>query len=200
MKLYGLPGACSMSCHIAFEESRIPFEPVIGSYSDQAFWAQLKKLNPQQVVPVLQMDDGQVLTQNIAILNYIAERAPQAELLPAVGTWERAQTFQWLSWVASDLHKAMGPLFNEESPESVKNAALESVTSLLTQVNLHLNGKKYLAGERFSVADIYLFTVYGWTRVLKIPTHEYSHLNSFAARVAERSAVRTVLKREGLLK
>jgi glutathione S-transferase len=197
MKLYVSPGACSMSCHIAFEESGLAFEPQIAT--DDGVWQNIAQLNPQGAVPVLVMDDGKVLTQNIAILNFVAEKAPQAGLLPKAGTLERAQAFQWLSWVASDLHPAFGPLFNPSMTDEARQAQVSKVETLLSQAERHMEGRSYVAGDQFSVADAYLFTVYGWAGHLKISTSGYRNMNAFAARIAERPAVHAVMKREGLL-
>jgi glutathione S-transferase len=206
MKLYVAPGACSMSCHIAFEESGLSFEPILSPWGDRARWEEIEKLNPQGSVPVLLLDEasksshGQVLTQNIAILTYIAEKAPESGLLPPPGTFERAKTYQWLSWVAADLHKAFGPLFGDSITPEERHEAVEQITALLEEVERHLEGKNYLMGDQFTIADAYLFTVYSWTRVVKIPTQNYPRLNAYSQRAGQRPAVRAVLKREGLLK
>jgi glutathione S-transferase len=194
MKLYVSPGACSMSCHIAFEEAHLKFEPMISK------WEEVAKLNPQHAVPVLVLDDGKVLTQNVAILTYAADSAPTTGLLPKVGTYERAQAYQWLSWVASDLHPTFGPLFDDALPEADRKESEAAVHKLLAQADQYLAGKTFLAGSQFTIADAYFFTVYGWTKPLKLSTENYRNLNSYAGRIAERPAVQSVLKREGLIK
>jgi glutathione S-transferase len=199
MKLYGAPGACSMSCHIALEESKIPFEASIAKFEERQGWQEIERLNPQGAVPVLVLDDGKVLTQNIAILTYVAERAPAAKLLPEPGTLERAQAYQWLSWVASDLHKAFGLLFNDATPEEAKKQGMASILDMLSQAERHLEGKEFLVGGRFGVADAYFFTVYGWSKWMDVPTDGYKNLNAYAGRILERPAVRAAMKREGLI-
>jgi glutathione S-transferase len=186
-----------MSCHIAFEEAGLPVDVKIAK--SDADWKEIGELNPQGAVPLVVLDDGKVLTQNIAILNYVSERAPQAGLLPKPGTLDRAYAFQWLSWVASDLHPAFGPLFNPSLSEDARKAAIAKVEALLSQVNRHMEGRTFVAGDQFSLADAYLFTVFGWTKFQKIPTDSYSNMNAYMARIAERPAVRNVMKREGLL-
>jgi glutathione S-transferase len=193
-KLYVSPGACSMSCHIAFEEAQLKFEPLVSK------WDEIVKLNPMHAVPVLVLEDGKVLSQNIAILLHIANQAPQADLLPKAGTWEYDQCVQWLSWVASDLHPAFSPLFNDQLPEDQRKAGELKVQRLLAVAEEQLAGKNFLLGNRLSVADCYLFAVYGWCKVVELPNDPYRNLNAFAARMAERPAVQTVLKREGLIK
>jgi glutathione S-transferase len=194
MKLYVSPGACSMSCHIAFEEAKLKFEPMISK------WDEVAQLNPQGAVPVLVMDDGQVLTQNVGILTYAADSAPNSGLLPKVGTFERAQAYKWLSWVASDLHPTFGPLFDDSLSEDSRKESVAEVQVLLEQADKHLAGKTYLVGDQFTAADAYLFVVYGWTKNLNVPTDKYRNLNSYASRIVERPAVQTVMKREGLIK
>jgi glutathione S-transferase len=194
MKLYVSPGACSMSCHIAFEESKLAFEPMISK------WDEINQLNPMGAVPVLVLDDGKVLTQNVAILTYVADAAQNSGLLPKLGTFERSQAYQWLSWVASDLHPSFHPLFNDKSSEADRRAGEVTVCSLLDKAEAHLAGRTFMVGDQFTAADAYLFVVYGWTKLLKVPTDKYRNLNSYASRIAERPAVQTVMKREGLLK
>ncbi len=197
MKLYVSPGACSMSCHIAFEEAGLPVEVTVAK--DDSAWKSVGELNSQGAVPVLVMNDGTVLTQNIAILNFVAEKAPQAGLLPDLGSLDRAFAFQWLSWVASDLHPAFSPLFNPASTEEVRKAHVEKVQKLFAQVDRHMEGREFVAGNRFSIADAYLFTVYGWAAFLKIPTDSYSNMKAYCGRIAKRPGVYAAMKREGIV-
>lgn len=191
-KLYVSPGACSMSCHIAFEEAKLKFEPMIGKWEDVA------KLNPMGAVPVLVKEDGKVLTQNIAILSHAADQAPA--LMPKAGSFEHAQAMQWLSWVGTDLHPSCGPLFSDDLPEADRKESEEIVHKMYAIAEKHLEGKKFLVGDQFTIADAYLFTVYGWNKVLEIPVDKYRNLNAYASRIAERPAVHAVLTREGLIK
>lgn len=191
MKLYVGPGACSMSCHIAFEEAHLKFEPMIGK------WEEVAQLNPMGAVPVLVMNDGKVVTQNVAILTYAATQAPQ--LLPKPGTFEHAEAYQWLAWTSSDLHPTFGPLFNDKLPETERKEGEAQIQTLLEIAEKHLTGKNFLAGNQFTIADALFFTVYSWTKALGIPNDKFRSLNAYAARIAERPAVHTVMKREGLL-
>jgi glutathione S-transferase len=194
MKLYVSPGACSMSCHIAFEEAKLPFEAMISQTEE------VQKLNPMGAVPTLVMNDGKVLTQNIAILTYAANQPTGTHLLPKAGTFEYAKAYQWLSFVASDLHPSFSPLFNPATPEEQRKAAVERVIDLFNIADAALKDSKYIAGNEFTIADAYLFTVYGWSAHVKLDTSSFTHLNAFKARVFERPAVQAVMKREGLLK
>lgn len=197
MKLYLSPGACSMSCHIAFEEAGIKFEPILTS-------DEIKKLNPMHAVPVLQFEandpfPGQVLTQNIAILSYAASTPGGAKLLAKPGTLEHARTYQWLSFVAADLHPSFSPLWREGLPEADRKNQVQIIGELLEIVEKQLGESKFIAGNDFSIADAYLFTVYGWCPYVKIDTSAYKNLNAYSARVFERPAVQAVMKREELI-
>lgn len=196
MKLFVSPGACSMSCHIAFEEAGLPVEVVVAK--DEATWKKIGEMNPQGAVPILVMNDGKILTQNIAILNFVAESAAQANLLPKLGSMDRAYAFQWLSWVASDLHPAFGPLFNPQLGEDARKAQIEKVQKLLAQVDRHMEGRQFVVGDHFTIADAYLFTVYGWTGFQKIPTDQYRNMTDYCSRMAMRPGVQAAMKREGL--
>jgi glutathione S-transferase len=200
MKLYLSPGACSLSCHIAFEEAKLPYEPVLAKGDQEvAVWSEIGKLNPQKAVPILKFEDGTVLTQNIGILNYVAEKAPASGLLPVAGSIERAQVFRWLSWVGADLHKTIGGLFDPSITPAEREQVIGATDKLLTEADAYLEGKTFLVGEKFTVADCYLFTVYGWTKFLKVPNQKYSNLNAYSARVFERPAVQAAMLSEGLI-
>jgi glutathione S-transferase len=187
-----------MSCHIAFEEAGLPVEVQVAK--DEAAWKQIGELNPQGAVPILVMNDGKVVTQNIAILNFVAENAPQAGLLPAIGSLDRAHAFQWLSFVASDLHPAFSPFFNPALTEEARKAQMEKLDKLLTIVDKHMAGREFVAGNHFSVADAYLFTVFGWTSFLKISTDKYTNMTDYCSRIAKRPGVYAAMKREGIVK
>ena len=191
MKLYLSPGACSMSCHIAFEEAKLKFEPVLGN------WEEVALLNPQGAVPTLVMNDGKVLTQNVAILTCASIEAPQ--LMPRQGTWDYLEAVKWLAWTNSDLHPAFSPLFADDISPEARTVATAEVTELLSVADKHMAGKDFFAGNQFTIADCLFFTVYGWTKSLKMPTAQFSNLNAYAARIAERPAVQAVMKKEGLL-
>jgi glutathione S-transferase len=206
MKLYYSAGSCSASCHIALEEAGMSYTPVEVSWDKNQNVSELQKLNPLGVAPVAVLDDGKVLTQNIAILEMIADKMPGSHLLAEKGTWERANTLSWLSFVASDLHKAFGPLFRldsvaktDSSREDIRTFALNDINGYLAHVDKNLEGKDYITGKTFTVADCYLFVVTSWCKFLKIPTDSYKNLTQYMTRVYQRPAVQRVLKAEGLL-
>jgi glutathione S-transferase len=208
MKLYYSAGSCSMSCHIGLEESGLDYEAVKVDWGKaDGHLQELESLNPLGVVPVLVTNDGKTLTQNAAILEVIADRKPESGLLPAVGTWERAETLAWLSFVASDLHKSYSPLFGLQSISSqettqgeVREWAMKNVHQHLAHVDARLAGREYLMGSTFTIADAYLFTVLGWSKWVGVKMDDYRNLAAYIDRVYQRPAVQSVLRAEGLLR
>ncbi len=204
MKLYFSPGACCLSCHIILEETKTPFELVyVGKKAEAATKEAFLKVNPLGAVPALEFDDGRVLTQNMAILEYLADQHPQMDLIGKPGSWERAQTMRWLSFVAADLHKAFGLLFNlagissnPEAQKDIKAAAFKTLDKYCSLLEKHFQDHDYLAADRFSVADAYLFTVYQWTRAVNFPTEKYPNLNAYSERLAKRPSIVAAHERE----
>ena len=208
MKLYYSPGSCSTSCHISLEESGLKYEAIEVDWDNATDpnVALMNKLNPLGTLPVAIISDKQVLTQNTSIHTYIADQAPNSGLLPKMGTFERAEAVNWLSFVATDLHKSFGPLFAGKSISSdakvqseVRAWAETNTKEYLSFLNKHLEGRDYILGKQFSVADSYCFVVAGWTKWVEISTAPYPHLEAYLKRVSERPAVHKVLKAEGLL-
>ena len=207
MKLYYSAGSCSTSCHITLEESGVKYEAIEIDWDNATDpnIALVAKLNPLGTLPILLTDDGKQLDQNLAIHTYVADQAPGKNLLPAIGTFERAQALNWLSFVCSDLHKSIGGLFglqriseDKTVQSTVRNYMMGSINDCLTYLNTHLNGKDYLMGSQFTPADAYAFVVLGWTKWLEIPIASYQNVEKYLARVAARPAVTKVLKAEGL--
>lgn len=204
MKLYFSPGACCMSCHIALEETKTPFElAYAGKKMDEKARADFLKVSPLGAVPTFELDDGRILTQNIAILEYIADQKPEYQLLDKPGSYERADIMRWLSFAASDFHKAFGPLFrmsaisdNPVVQDALKQHCFSMIEKYCDLLNTHLKGKNYLACERFTVADAYVFTIYQWTAAVKFPTEKYAELNRYADAIAKRPSVIAVHQRE----
>ena len=202
MKLYYAPGACSLSPHISLREAGVSFdlEKVDTSTRRTESGADYLSINPKGYVPALQLDGGEVLTEGAAVVQFIADSHPDAGLAPAGGTLERARLQEHLNFIASELHKAITPLFDPSAPEAAKQAAPAAVARRLDHVErLLADGRAHLLGERFSVADAYLFTVASWTGPTGIGLDRWPRLASFVARVAARPAVQTALRAEGLL-
>ena len=201
-KLYYSPGACSLSPHIALREAGLPFDLVLASTKTKklADGTDFNTINPKSYVPVLELNDGQRLTEGPAIVQYIADQVPASKLAPAAGTMERYRLMEWLNFITSELHKGFSPLFNPAMPEEAKTLARTKLTDRLQWVDTQLEGKAYLMGDTFTVADGYLFTVANWCQYVAIDTAPMKHLTAFMARAGARPAVQAALKAEGLVK
>jgi glutathione S-transferase len=202
MKLYYSPGACSLSPHIALREAGLPFALVMASTKTKklADGTDFTAINPKGQVPLLELDDGQRLSEGPAIVQYIADQAPASGLAPAWGTMERYRLIEWLNFITSELHKGFSPLFTPGMPEDAKAMARTRLGDKLAWVDHQLEGRDYLLGAQFTVADAYLFTVAGWGKYVGVDISGLKNLTAFLARVAARPAVHDALKAEGLLK
>ena len=202
MKLYYSPGACSLSPHIALHEAGLNFDAVMAPTKTHLLpdGTDYYAINPLGYVPLLELDDGTRITEGPAIVQYIADQVPQKNLAPAYGSMARYKMMSWLNFIGTELHKNFGPLFNPANSDEVKAAARERVMGRLRHVNEQLEGKQYLLGDAFSVADGYLFTVSNWAAFTGIDISGLAHLNAFRARMAARPAVQAAMKAEGLLK
>ena len=202
MKLYYSPGACSLSPHIVLREAGLAFQPVLASTKTKklADGTDFNTINPKGYVPVLELDDGQRLTEGPAIVQYIADQVPEKKLAPAFGTMERYRLIEWLGFINSEVHKGFSPLFNPSMPEEAKALAKTRLIDRLTWVDSQLAGRDYLMGDTFTVADAYLFVCSSWGKYVGVDLSGLKNLGAFAARVAARPAVQEALKAEGLLK
>lgn len=202
MKLYYSTGACSLSPHIVLREAGIPFalERVNLASKKTASGDDYLEVNPKGYVPALRLDSGEVLTEGPAIVQYLADSVPGKQLAPAAGTMERYRLIEWLNFISTELHKTFSPLFNPKAPEETKQAARDTIAARLDIVEKQLQGKEYLAGNHFSVADAYLFTVLNWTRPVKFDLGRWPAVQAYMQRVAERPAVREAMEAEGLIK
>ena len=200
MKLFLKPGACSLSVHIVLEELGLKYDTdtvdlkgkKTGSGEDYL------AINPKGYVPALQLDDGTLLTESPAIVQYLADQHPDKKLAPPNGTLARYQLQAWLTFIGTELHKSFSPLFNPAASQDWKDAGRAAIERRLAWVNDELAGKDYLMGADFSVADAYLFTVVGWSKFVKIDISGLPNLLAYMARVAARPAVLAALKAEGL--
>lgn len=202
MKLYYSPGACSLSPHIALREAGLEFELAKKDLHSQtlADGSDFRAINPKGYVPALALDNGEILTEGPAILQYIADRAPDKKLAPPAGSMERVRLQEWLNYITSELHKSFSPLFNKKASEDWKSAARALLDRRIELVAQALDGRSYLMGETFSVADCYLFTVLNWTGWVAIDLSRWPSLAQYMQRVAARPTVQAALKAEGLLK
>jgi glutathione S-transferase len=202
MKLYYSPGACSLSPHIVANEAGIPIElekvdlAEHKTESGQDFMT----VNPKGYVPALRLDDGSILTEGPAIVQYLADQKPGSKLAPAAGTVDRYRLQEWLTFIGTELHKNFAPLFNKASTDDIKNMVKTNISKRLGYLNGQLANRQYLMGEGFTVADAYAFTVVNWTNFVGIDLKPYPNLGAYMGRVAARPKVHETLKAEGLVK
>jgi glutathione S-transferase len=202
MKLYYAPGVCSLSPHIILEESGLKYGLVKTDIKTKTMegGGDYKTINPLGFVPALQLEDGTILTEGPAIVQYIADKVPEKKLAPANGTIERAKLQSWLNFVSSEMHKGFSPLFNPAMPAEGKALARERLLARLDHVNKHLASNDYLLGKAFSLPDAYLFTVLRWTVPVKIDlAAAHPNLVAFMKRVEARPAVHEAMRAEGLV-
>ena len=202
MKLYYSPGACSLSPHIALREAGLSFslhkvdlkEKKVESGED------FDRVNGKGYVPALQLDSGEVITEGPAIVQYIADQKPAAGLAPASGTMERYKLQEWLNFITSELHKPMGSMFNPAQTAEWKEAVKTTLAKRLDWLSRQLAGKQHLMGEKFTVADGYLFTILGWAPHVSFDLGKWPVIQQYAARIAQRPKVIEAMKAEGLVK
>lgn len=203
MKLYYTPGACSLSPHIVLRELGLPFhlEAVDLKTKKTESGADFTAINPKGYVPALQLDDGEVLTEGAAIVQFLADKHAPGRLAPIAGTVERARLNGHLNFISAELHKAFGPLFNPTLTPEAREAALANLGRKLDVVDDALaDGRPYLTGPNFTVADAYLFVVLSWTPNFGVDLARWSRLGPFNQRVIARAAVQAAMAAEGLPK
>ncbi|WP_088287033.1 glutathione transferase GstA [Ideonella sp. A 288] len=202
MKLYYSPGACSLSPHIVLQETGLPFEAVLASTKTHKLndGTDYYTINPKGYVPLLELDDGQRLSEGPAIVQYLADLVPAKGLAPANGTMARYRLVEWLNFISTELHKTFSPLFTPGMPDEAKAMFRDKLAARFKYVNEQLEGKAYLTGDTFTVADAYLFTVTNWCQYVGVDASGFANLQAFMGRMAARPAVQAALKAEGLIK
>lgn len=202
MKLYFSPGACSLASHIALLEAGLDFtlEQVDLRSKRTAGGQDFVAINSKGYVPALEMKDGNVLTEGPAILQFVADLAPDRQLAPAHGTLERYRLAEWLNFISTELHKNFSPLFRPTSTDDMKEAARTTLRNRLGWVATRLEGSDFLTGSQFTVADAYLFTVLSWAGAVQFDLSPWPVLAAFAQRVGARPSVQQALREEGLAK
>ena len=200
MKLYYSPGACSLAPHIVLNElgQNYDLEKVDLGAKKTETGADFMDVNGKGYVPTLDLGTGEVLTEVSTILQYLADKAKNTDLLPAFGSMERYRAMEQLNFVASELHKGIGGLFNPAMPEDGKKAMKDRLTRRFAWLDAQLAKKHYLLGDKYSVADAYAFTVLSWTKHVGIDLSPYAHVVAYMDRVGSRPAVQAALKKEGL--
>lgn len=202
MKLYYSPGACSLSPHIVAREAgqAVTLQRVDLRAKTVEGGGDYTAVNPKGYVPALEVEPGVVLTEGPAIVQYLADRAPETGLAPKSGTIERARLQEWLNFISTELHKPIGSMFNPAQTAEWKAAMVALAERRLGFVEAALAGKTYLLGETFSVADAYLFTVLNWLQHVGMDIARWPNLAAYVGRVAARPKVQEALKAEGLMK
>ncbi len=200
MKLYYTPGACSMAPHIVANEAGQKVElvkvdiPNKKTAAGDDYW----KVNFKGYVPTLQLDNGEMLTEVGVICQYLADQKPESGLAPKAGTIERYRLMEWLNFVATEVHKQLGALFNPKYTPEMKEVQVAVIGRRLKPLEAALAGKQYLMGDKFSAADAYLFTVLRWTKPLQIDLGQWPNIKAYFERVGKRSKVMETLAAEGI--
>ena len=201
MKLYYSPGACSLAPHIALSEAGLAADIVKVDLRKHtlADGTDYYTINPKGYVPLLELDDGNRLSEVAVILQYIADRKP-GTLAPVFGGLDRYRLMEWLNFIATELHKQFSPLWYPTTPDATKEAQKTKLASRFEYLSKTLGAQPYLTGQAFTIADAYLFTILNWAPMLKVDLSSFPALTEFQARVAARPAVHRVLVTEGLVK
>jgi glutathione S-transferase len=202
MKLYYSPGACSLTPHIVLREAGQEFElervdiPNKKTASGADFW----EINPKGYVPALKLDDGDVLTEVGVIVQYIADRNQSAHLAPLMGHSDRYHLMEWLNFIATEVHKQIGTLFNPKMTPEMKAVQIATIERRMKALDKMLDGRQYIMGDAFSVADPYLFNMMLWAKKHNLDIAQWPNVSAINARVGERKAVQEAMKVEGLIK
>ncbi len=202
MKLYYSPGSCALAPHIVLLEAGHAFElekvdiPNKKTASGADYW----QINPKGYVPALQLDSGEVLTEVSTILQYLADLKPASGLVPAAGTMARYRLMEWLNFIATEVHKSLGALFNPQMTPEMKEVQKAYITRRLNALDQMMAGRTHLTGEAFSVADAYLFNVLRWCGYHKIDLAPWPNIQAFFARIGERPQVQAAMRAEGLIR
>jgi len=198
MKLYYAPAACSFAPHVALREAGIPFEPVkvdLRKHVLAADGSDYYAINPKGYVPLLELDNGERLSEVAVILQYIADRKP-GTIAPAFGSTERYRVMEWLNFISSEVHKQFGPLWYPDTPDATKEKQRATLAKRFDHIAKTLERQPYLMGENFTIADAYLHAVLNWSGFLKVDLTPWPALQQFQARMAARPAVQEAQKVE----
>lgn len=201
MKLYFSPGACSLSPHIALCEAGLSYDLVRVDLKQATTEGGLdyKTVNPFGYVPALELDSGEVLLEGPAIVQYIADQAPEKKLAPPNGSIERYRLQQWLNFISSEMHKGLGALFNPALPDEAREMFKDNVGRRLDVLTERLGTSPFLMGDTFTIADGYLFTVLSWCPLLEFDLSRWPSLGAYLERITARPGVQLAMGKEGLL-
>lgn len=203
MKLYFAPGACSLAVHIIAREAGIAVDLVKVDLARHRLGSgePLATVNRKNYVPALELDNGEILTEAAPLLQWLADLSGDRDLLPAHGTLDRFRVQEWLNFIATELHKSFSPwLWHPETEEATKKAVHAKLAARFAILEDRLGKGPFLAGERFTVADAYAFTIVSWSNLLRVDLEPFPRLAAYLRRIAARPAVREAMLAEGLLK
>ncbi len=200
MKLYYMVGACSLASFISLTEAGVKFEhsALDRATRKTAEGEDYDKLNPKGYVPALRLDNGDLLTENVAVLSYIGDLNPAAKLLPPAGSRERLKVTEWLAYINGEVHKNFSVFFNPAWPEGSKQLVAKNLDKRLGYIESTLGDKKYLTGDDFTVADAYLYVVLGWRDRVGVSIDKFPKLTALWNRIADRPNVKAARRAEGL--
>ena len=200
LKLYYVPGTCALCPHIVLHEAGVSFttEKVNPKDKTTESGQDYNAINPKGYVPALVMNNGELLTEVAVIVQYLADLVPDKKLAPLAGTLERYHLQEWLNFVSSEIHKGFSPLFNPRVPEETKTVFKERLAGRLNIAAKALEGKDYLMGKTFTVADAYLYTVLRWAPRMNVDLSPWPALKDYMERIAARPAVKAAMAEEGL--
>jgi glutathione S-transferase len=202
MKLYFAPGACSLSPHIVLRELGLPFELIkvnLGEHKTQD-GEDFKSINPKGYVPALKTDEGKVLTEGVAINQYLADRKPEKKLAPANGTFERYELQEWLNFISTEVHKTYSPMFNSALPDAARAIFMDKLKKRFGEINTVLETRDFVTGSNFTIADAYLYTVLRWAPKFQVDLKQWPALAKFYDRVDQRPAVKAAVEAEAAAK
>lgn len=202
MKLYYSPGACSLAPHIVAHEAgiKLDLEKVDTKTKVMASGGDFRDITPKGYVPALRLDDGSILTEGPVVSQYLADLHPEAGLVPPAGTLPRYRVMEWLGYINSEIHKNYSPLFNPATSEETRKEKIDYLRKRYDLVEQRLATETFLANDQYSVADIYLFVVTNWARIVKLDLSDFPNLLAFQKRIVTRPAVQAAMKMEGLVK
>lgn len=200
MKLYYAPGACSLAAHIVAREAGVPVTlESVNLKTKQYRGGDYTAVNPKGSVPALELDDGQLVTEAAVILQYLADTKPESKLAAKAGSMERVRLNEWLNYVATEMHKGFGPLWNPKMPDEAKALTKDAIGKKLDYLSKRLEGREYLL-DQYTVADAYLFTILNWSSMVGVELAKWPTMTKYYDRVKARPGTQAAMKEEGLLK
>lgn len=200
MKLYYSPGACSMASHLVVNELALNCQLAkVDLAAKKVEQIDYKKVNSKGMVPALELENGDVLTEGAVIMQYLADQAPNSKLFAPPGTWTRYQLQELVNYIATEVHKSFSLLWNREMPTEAKALVQKNISRHLDILSSKLSDQPYLLGNEYTIADSYLFTILNWSPWLKFDLTPWPQLSAYVERIKARPATLKTLKAEGLM-